>query len=204
MSEFANEAEEATDVKDEIQSDGEVEIETVIENKKPVSMAAPPDDLDDDNDFYKDERVTLPKPRVPGILRASQGKGKKGRALSKNPDRINPEDPDQTDYIKQGSDTHAQLLGLMPVSKETKRIRKEKGMQELEWELIDTTLYGVSATGRYLETVLLQKISELTTPPVEVQSDYPYDEGYAPKIWLPKNAVDPQGNLVTHKTKGIV
>lgn len=165
-----------------------------------TKVAAPPDDLNDDNDFYEEERVVLPKRE----LHVTKGRGKKGRVLSKNPDRMNPNDPDQTDYIKHGSAIHAQMLGLVPMSKETKRIRKEKGMQELDWELEDITKYGVSATGRYLETVLLQKISELNTLPTEVQSDYPYDAGYAKPIWMPKDGVDAQGNPVMQTTKGIV
>lgn len=174
------------------------EKDTTIENE--VEEVSPPvDDLNDDNDFYP-RALAMPKTEV----RVKTRTGIRGKKLTKNRDRISPSDPNQTDYVRYGSETHAQLLGLIPITVVEAEKRKKIGLPESPWELLDITKYGVSATDRYLETILLQKVSELNTPPVNVQSEYPLDAGYAKPLWIPADSVDASGKPAMNKTKGIV
>ena len=78
------------------------------------------------------------------------------------------------DYVERGSERHAAILGLVadPDS-------------PLKWKLADPTLGGPNATENYLREILRQKINDLTSPMPEVQSDDPWEPGYAPPMWLP-------------------
>ncbi len=86
--------------------------------------------------------------------------------------------PTNLDYIEHGSDGHAAFLGL---------VEAENGdePQQDGWALADVTMYGPAATPQYLKQTLAQKVSELVTPPPEVQSDDPRLPNYAPTMWVP-------------------
>lgn len=87
------------------------------------------------------------------------------------------------DYVERGSAKHATILGLEP-----------DPTSPLKWRLADITQYGPNVSDRFLDDVLRQKISDLTSKVPEPQSDDPFAPNYAPKMWTPK---DDEDNYVT-------
>ena len=82
--------------------------------------------------------------------------------------------------IARGSDGHAAFLGLV-------KAKKDDEPQLGGWTLADVTMWGPSATAEFLKRVLAQKVSELTAPMPEVQSDDPLAPNYAPPLWMPSD-----------------
>ncbi len=110
-------------------------------------------------------------------------------------------------YIEFGSSRHAALLGLIKTTKEEAEERKIGGFRIFKWKIEDITKYGSGATDRFLEEVLKQKVNELTSPPIPVQSDSVWKPNYAEPLWLPADPVDADGNPVRAediKVKGII
>lgn len=75
------------------------------------------------------------------------------------------------DYIAHGSDEHAALLGL-------KKSVKEDKFQHKGWTFADITQFGPTAREDYIQAQLIQRVSELNTPP-EVPAN-------ASPIWTPQ------------------
>ena len=88
------------------------------------------------------------------------------------------------DYVEPGSDLHAAILGL-------KKAEDGDAYTHQGWALVDTTAFGPQATPAYIAEVLRQKVSELTSPLPEIQSDDPWAPGYAPPM------IDPRPDLAT-------
>jgi hypothetical protein len=89
------------------------------------------------------------------------------------------------DYVERGSAKHATILGLEP-----------DPSSPLKWRLADVTQYGPSVTDRFLDDVLHQKISDLTSKVPEPQSDDRSAPNYAPKMWMPKDEEDSVQGIV--------
>lgn len=86
--------------------------------------------------------------------------------------------PTNPDYVAHGSARHAALLGLVEATKD----------DVPQWEgyaLADLTMYGPAARPEFLLQTLKQKVSELTSPSLAVQSKDPLAPNYAPPLWLP-------------------
>ena len=83
------------------------------------------------------------------------------------------------DYIEHGSDAHATHLGLK---------KAEEGDDPVwqGWALVDVTMWGPTATERFLLNILKGKVAELTSTPPKYQSDDPLAPNYAPPLWEPK------------------
>lgn len=86
--------------------------------------------------------------------------------------------PTNPDYVEHGSNRHAALLGLV-------RATEEDELRHEGWTLADVTMFGPAARPWYLKRVLIQKVNELISPPLKVQSDDPLAPGYAPPMWVP-------------------
>lgn len=84
------------------------------------------------------------------------------------------------DAIPHGSDGHAAFLGLIEAEEDDEP-------QLGGWALADITMYGPSARPEFLRRILAQKVSELTTPMPEMQSDDPRLPHYAPSMWVPSD-----------------
>jgi len=82
------------------------------------------------------------------------------------------------DYVPHGSDQHAGLLGL-------KKAGKDDAPQLDEWAHADITMWGVTATEKFLMEKLRQKVSELHSESPKVQSEDPMAPHFAPAIWKP-------------------
>ena len=89
------------------------------------------------------------------------------------------------DYVERGSDRHAAVLGLLPDPE-----------SPLKWKLADPTLAGPNAPEAYLREVLRQKISDLTAAMPEIQSDDPWEPGYAQPMWMPVREEDAVQGIV--------
>ncbi len=85
------------------------------------------------------------------------------------------------DYIKHGSDEHAEMRGL----------RKAEDGEELQlegWTLMDRTAWGPQATESYIKEVLRQTVAEIKTGgPAIPQSKDPFEPNYAPPPWVPSD-----------------
>jgi len=82
------------------------------------------------------------------------------------------------DYVAHGSDQHAAMLGLV-------KAEKDDEPQQGGWALQDITLYGPTATDKFLAQVLRQKIGELMSGAPQMQSTDPLAPHYAPRMWKP-------------------
>ncbi len=82
------------------------------------------------------------------------------------------------DYVPHGSDEQAGYLGL-------KKAGKDDVPQLDGWALTDITMWGVTATDKFLMEKLRQKVSELNSESPKVQSDDPMAPHYAKPIWRP-------------------
>ena len=83
-----------------------------------------------------------------------------------------------TDYIAHGADEHAALLGL-------RKAEEDDDPKYRGWALDDITLWGPNATDKFLLNILKQKVNELKSPVLKVQSDDPALPNYAPPLWTP-------------------
>lgn len=89
------------------------------------------------------------------------------------------------DYVPFGSERHMALLGLRKAEK------GDEGVYDVceGYCLADPTPFlAMDPTGRLAKITLHQKVSELTAPPVKVQSEDPTRPGYAPEMWRPDEA----------------
>ena len=82
------------------------------------------------------------------------------------------------DYVEHGSDRHAGLLGL-------RKAEKDDEPQLDGWALEDMTMWGPTATDKFLMLMLRQKVNELKSKPPKMQSEDPFAPAYAPPIWRP-------------------
>ena len=82
------------------------------------------------------------------------------------------------DYVEHGSDRHAGLLGL-------RKAEKDDEPQLDGWALTDLTMWGPTATDKFLMQMLRQKVNELTSKPPVMQSKDPFLPHYAQPIWRP-------------------
>ena len=82
------------------------------------------------------------------------------------------------DYVEHGSDRHAGLLGL-------RKTEKDDEPQLDGWALADMTMWGPTATGKFLMLMLTQRVNELKSKPPKMQSTDPFLPHYAPPIWRP-------------------
>jgi hypothetical protein len=82
------------------------------------------------------------------------------------------------DYVEHGSDRHAGLLGL-------RKAQKDDEPQLDGWALADMTMWGPTATDKFLMQMLRQKVNELNSKAPTVQSEDPFKPHYAPPIWRP-------------------
>jgi len=80
------------------------------------------------------------------------------------------------DYVEHGSDRHAGLLDL-------KKAEKDDDPQLDGWALADMTMWGPTATDKFLMQMLRQKVNELHSKPPVMQSEDPFAPHYAPPIW---------------------
>jgi len=65
------------------------------------------------------------------------------------------------------------------------------------WALVDVTLFGTNPSSEYLDTVLRQRVSVLTTPPELPQDTDPGEPNYRQPIWQPPTAEE----LATHNRR---
>ena len=87
----------------------------------------------------------------------------------------------QLDYVAFGSDLHARLLGLR------KSIEGDPFTVD-GWALEDPTQYGASAEEWFVKQKLAERVSELTTPMPEYQSEDRWADFYVPPMFDPDNA----------------
>jgi len=91
-----------------------------------------------------------------------------------------------TDYIEPGSDRHAAILQLKEAGEhDTYRLADSKGRA---WALVDATTFGPQVTEAYLKEVLRQRVTELETAQLPIQSSDPFAPGYAPRMIIPPPA----------------
>ena len=186
------------------------------------------EDLDADNDFGKDggennisnydmdsdplemipvqkQPVVVPeKSQQNPISKVVENVVETVKAKVQPDEGYNPADPSQTDYVAHGSVKHAQMLGLIPATKETNKWREKNDLPILDWEIEDISVYGMNPNERILEIKLRQKISELTSSIIPVQSKDKKALGYMPPAWVPKDQMDSHGNPMKRTSRGIL
>ena len=92
---------------------------------------------------------------------------------------VSPDEPEiQTDYVERGSDRHAAMLGL-------KKAEDFDKPQLNDWALEDIVSHGPTVNSEYLEQVLRQKVSELSTIIPITQSVDSLAPNFAPTLWQP-------------------